>query len=180
MITFRVWGSRGGRSSADSRVGNATSCYSICAGKDLYVFDAGRGLIALANQVLSGALGPIERVHVLITHAHLDHWEGLKDAAWMWKKNNGLSLELWGPHEALDAILRGYAEPSYVPLEILSVGTLAKFERHEVEGVAVTMVGARLDNARLRTTSAAWRRTSGTSRRSVIGWLSMVDRRWRI
>lgn len=124
-IAFDVWGSRGGRSKDGSRIGTLTSCYSIMAGGDLFIFDGGRGLSPLAaakfaDQRFSG----IGRAHVLITHAHLDHWEGLKDAEWMWRKGNGLALTVLGPNEALEAIHQGYQPPSYVPLEILALGTL--------------------------------------------------------
>lgn len=127
-IEFRVWGSRGGRNTYGSRVGNLTSCYSLRAGDDLYVFDAGRGLLVLADAVFHDpALRGIQRVHVLVTHGHMDHWEGLKDAAWMWTRANGISLDLLGPAEALDAIRRAHEPPSFVPLEVLALGTLAHF-----------------------------------------------------
>jgi hypothetical protein len=54
----------------------------------------------------------------------MDHWEGLKDADWLWERANGLQLRISGPAEALAAIESGFAHPSYVPLEVLSIGTL--------------------------------------------------------
>lgn len=127
-IRFQVWGSRGGRNTHGSRVGNFTSCYSVRAGEDLYVFDAGRGLLVLAYAVLRDeAMRGVSRVHLLVTHGHMDHWEGLKDAAWMWTKDNGLSVDVIGPAEALAAIRAAHAPPSFVSLEVLALGTLSHF-----------------------------------------------------
>ncbi len=127
-VCFQVWGSRGGRNTSRSRIGNLTSCYSLRAGEDLYVFDAGRGLLLLADAVVrDGAMPGVSRVHVMVTHGHMDHWEGLKDAAWMWTQGNGLALDLIGPAEALEAIRHAHAPPSFVPLDVLALGTVARF-----------------------------------------------------
>lgn len=132
-LRFQVWGSRGGRNTSGSRIGNLTSCYSVHAGEDLYVFDAGRGLLLLADAVVRDRAMPgVSRVHVMVTHGHMDHWEGLKDAAWMWTQGNGLTLDVIGPAEALDAIRHAHAPPSFVPLEVLALGTVARFGTVEV------------------------------------------------
>ncbi|MEO6774392.1 MAG: MBL fold metallo-hydrolase [Kofleriaceae bacterium] len=151
-IWFHVWGCRGGRNVHGSRIGELTSCYSLRVGVDLYVFDAGRGLGVLAEAVRRGddELRGIERVHVLVTHAHLDHWEGLRDAAWLWTPNNGLALTVFGPGEAIDAIRRGYEAPSFVPLDVLAHGTLASFTYQEVAANAsIAIPGATLATVEL-------------------------------
>ncbi|MCX5746164.1 MAG: MBL fold metallo-hydrolase [Proteobacteria bacterium] len=133
MIQFEVWGCRGSRNTDGSRIGSQTSCYALRVGADLFVFDAGRGLVRLADAIVRpGQEAPVERVHVFITHAHLDHWEGLKDAAWMWAPRNGLDLRIYAPAEALAAIERGHAPPAFVPLEILALGTLASLAFVEI------------------------------------------------
>jgi ribonuclease BN (tRNA processing enzyme) len=150
-LGFDVWGSRGGRSRDGSRIGTLTSCYSIAVGSDLFIFDGGRGLARLAEAVFSDArFAAIQRVHVLITHAHLDHWEGLKDAEWMWRKGNGLAVTVFGPKEALDAIQAGYQPPAYVPLEILALGTLGSLAFVELAADTTTAVaGATLKTVAL-------------------------------
>jgi len=150
-VVFDVWGSRGGRSYGGSRIGTLTSCYSIAAGGDLFVFDGGRGLARLAEALFADErFGGIKRVHVLITHAHLDHWEGLKDAEWMWRKGNGLDLTLLGPKEALESIRLGYQPPSYVPLEILKFGTLGSLSFVELAAdSSVEVAGASLHTVAL-------------------------------
>lgn len=122
-----MWGCRGSHNiiPAHSKVGNGTSCYSLLVGEDLFVFDAGRGLLVLGHTMHGNPrFAAVERVHVLVTHAHLDHWEGLKDVDWFWRRGNGLALTVYGTRQALAAIERGFAHPSYVPLEILARGTV--------------------------------------------------------
>lgn len=149
-IRFQIWGSRGGRNTYGSRIGNLTSCYSVRAGEDLYVFDAGRGLLPLADAVVRGAIPGVKRVHVLVTHGHMDHWEGLKDATWMWARSNGLALDVIGPAEALDAIRAAHSPPSFVPLEALAMGTVAQFQYVELAANAThTLPGATLRTVEL-------------------------------
>lgn len=124
---FDVWGCRGSRSSAPgrSRIGSYTSCYSLHRGEDLFVFDAGRGLASLADATFEDPrLAQVTRIHVLISHAHLDHWEGLKDASWFWTPKNGRAVTIYGTSEALATIVLGLAPPAFVPLEVLALGTV--------------------------------------------------------
>ena len=140
---FDVWGCRGSRGAWGSRIGNHTSCYSLRVGEDLFVFDAGRGLAPLSRSLREGGkLHGVRRVCVLVTHAHLDHWEGLKDADWMWTRNNGVELTLCGPREALETIHRGHEPPSFVPLELLAKGTLASMTEIELVAGSRTTMGA--------------------------------------
>jgi phosphoribosyl 1,2-cyclic phosphodiesterase len=150
-MLFQMWGTRGGRNDLGSRIGTRTSCYSFQAGEDLYVFDAGSGLVSVADALLTDArLRGVTRVSVFVTHAHLDHWEGLKDASWMWRPKNGLQLTLFGPTEALGAIRGSLAPPGFVSLEILALGTLAAFSYVELAADAsVALPGATLHTVRL-------------------------------
>jgi len=127
VIELEIWGARGSRNLTPptSKVANYTSCYSLKAGSDLFVLDGGRGLGVLSHALSSDShFGDVERIHLFLSHAHMDHWEGLKDAEWFWRKSNGLSLHVLGSEEALEAVKHGYDHPSYVPLEILAAHTL--------------------------------------------------------
>ncbi len=133
-IYFDVWGCRGSHNivPARSRVGNNTACYSLLRGEDLYVLDAGRGLLVLGHAMTQDVrFQHVRNIHVLISHAHLDHWEGLKDVEWFWRRDNGLHLSVYGTEQAIGAIRRGYSHPAYVALDILAMGTAASL-RFEV------------------------------------------------
>jgi phosphoribosyl 1,2-cyclic phosphodiesterase len=129
MLEFEIWGARGSRSLAPprSRIANYTSCYSIRAGSDLFVLDGGRGLGVLSRAVSAEPrFRGVERVHLLLSHSHMDHWEGLKDAEWFWTNGNGLKLSVFGAKEAIATVRRGYRHPAYVPLEVLASRTLRR------------------------------------------------------
>ena len=143
-IQFDVWGSRGSRSLVppQSRIGNYTSCYSVLDGRDLFALDAGRGLAALAHAVGTQArFRNVARLHVLVTHAHVDHWEGLKDADWFWLRRSRLAITVFGPREALDAIRAGHAPPSYVPLGVLARGMNARLSYRALRSGATRAIG---------------------------------------
>ncbi len=146
-VVFHVWGSRGGRSTRGSKVGNSTSCYSVSNGPDLFVFDAGSGLVALSEAVAPGGLlAQTRRVHILLTHAHMDHWEGLKNADWMWRKDNGIELTVLAPNEALETIRRGHEPPAFVPLEVLAINTVASLTFVELTaGAVIKLPGAAIE-----------------------------------
>lgn len=130
-VEFDVWGCRGSHNliPAVSRVGNNTVCASLVDGTDLYVFDAGRGLLVLGHSMQRDRrFRSVRRVHVLVSHAHLDHWEGFKDVDWFWRRDNGLEVRVYGTREAVTAVRRGFAHPSYVPLEVLADGTAASLD----------------------------------------------------
>ena len=136
-IEFEVWGARGSRSLAPpiSKIANYTSCYSVHSGKDLFVLDGGRGLGVLSHALQTSArYRGVERIHLLLSHSHMDHWEGLKDASWFWSNGNGLELEVLGTPEAIRSVTRGYGHPAYVPLALLAERTLKKLELSELDG----------------------------------------------
>jgi ribonuclease BN (tRNA processing enzyme) len=142
---FDVWGCRGSHNiiPAHSKVGNGTSCYSLIYGRDLYVLDAGRGLLVLGHTMVGNPrFAAVENIHVLVTHSHLDHWEGLKDVDWLWRRGNGLNLTIYGTRQALRAIERGFAHPSYVPLEILARGTVASLKLRTLKTRERRRIGA--------------------------------------
>lgn len=147
QILLQVWGCRGGRNTCHSRIGNSTSCYSLAVGADLFIFDAGRGICTLGAALATDErLRSIERLHVLITHAHMDHWEGLKDAEWMWRRDNGLELTVLAPKEALDTIRGGHQPPAFVALDVLALGTVRRLSFVELAaGGSVELGGAKLE-----------------------------------
>lgn len=74
--TVKVWGTRGAVPVASAEFleyGGNTSCISVACGEELVVFDAGSGITALGS-ALAGRSG---RVHILLSHLHLDHIQGL-------------------------------------------------------------------------------------------------------
>jgi phosphoribosyl 1,2-cyclic phosphodiesterase len=91
------------------------------------VIDAGRGLLALGDAVKrSPRFREVTTFHLLVSHEHLDHWEGIKDADWFWRKHNGLAVRILGSRQALQAIRTAYSHPIYVDLELLARTTVSE------------------------------------------------------
>ncbi len=149
---FEIWGCRGSRSFVPFRstIGNNTSCYSLHNGADLVVLDAGRGIAALGYAMgRRAALRNVQRVHVLVTHAHLDHWEGLKDAEWFWRKGS-LDVSILGAPQAVKAIQTAYGHPLYVNLELLAAGRLRSVHYETLEpGESTQLAGFQVETAPL-------------------------------
>lgn len=84
MQTWQVdfWGVRGSTQQSGSEyvgIGGHTSCVSVLAHKNLYIFDAGSGLLNCGQWLLSHER-PDERpekIYIFLSHAHLDHITGL-------------------------------------------------------------------------------------------------------
>jgi phosphoribosyl 1,2-cyclic phosphodiesterase len=123
-VVFDVWGCRGTRNldPGFSRIGVKTSCYSLLSGPELIVFDAGKGLLMLAEALLHDQrFAAVERVHLFLSHSHMDHWEGLKDAVWFWRRSERpLEVTLYASSEALGVVRSAFAHPSFVPMETLA------------------------------------------------------------
>ncbi len=69
-----VWGVRGSIPIASADVmeyGGSTSCVSVSAGGELVIFDAGSGLLKLGRALTH------TRIHILLSHLHMDHLIGL-------------------------------------------------------------------------------------------------------
>ena len=108
----------------------------------------------------------------------MDHWEGLKDAEWMWRRNNGLELTVLAPKEALDTIRGGHQPPAFVALEVLALGTLetAGIRRARRRRRPSRCPGATLQTVALHHYSGI-DPTGAISRRSAIGSPSPAGRR---
>lgn len=125
-VVFDIWGCRGSRSLIPprSKIGNNTSCYSLSQGTQFIAIDAGRGLGALSHALGSQSrFEEIDTVNILISHAHMDHWEGLKDAEWFWVPYRSLKVRIYAGQTTIEVIERAHAHPSYVALQQLGAAS---------------------------------------------------------
>jgi phosphoribosyl 1,2-cyclic phosphodiesterase len=130
-MKVRFWGTRGSLASPSPetvRYGGNTSCISV-EGKsgDLLVLDAGTGLRSLGQ-----TLPPdMTHVHILLTHLHMDHIQGLPFFAPLRQK--GVDVHLWGPASttlSLSARLQKYLSPPLFPVSIHELA--ARLHFHEL------------------------------------------------
>lgn len=95
-MKIRIWGCRGSLASPGPdtvKYGGNTSCVEVWTSSgDRIIFDAGTGIRALGDHIGSR---PEKPIHLLLTHLHLDHIEGLGFFAPIWAPD--IELHIWGP-----------------------------------------------------------------------------------
>src|SRR5689334_11429447 len=111
-----IWGCRGsiptpGRDTV--RYGGNTSCVEVSfSNGTVLVLDAGSGIRPLGVELLRRR---VRSVHLLLTHLHLDHLEGLRFFAPLFVA--GMTLEIWGPRSPLfslqERIARSFSPPLF-------------------------------------------------------------------
>ena len=144
----RIWGCRGslatpGRETV--RYGGNTSCLEVVLddGTTL-VLDAGTGARALGLELTpSGA-----PIHLLLTHLHLDHLEGLGFFGPIWNAEN--EVHIWGPASPVRSLaerIAGYLSPPLFPIQLTDVPAQLVF--HDVPDEPWEIGGARVTAAQV-------------------------------
>jgi len=139
----RIWGCRGSlpAPAPDTvRYGGNTSCVEVSVDDDVVlVMDAGSGMRPLGRAL--ARRGPHE-IHVLLSHLHLDHLQGLAFFLPFW--SDDVELHIWGPpspNQSLAERVASYVSPPLFPVPLSDVPSRPKF--HDVPGEP-WMVGSAL------------------------------------
>ena len=131
-----LWGTRGSLASPGPdtlRFGGNTSCVSVEGTEGtVLVLDAGTGIRGLGLKL------PIElkRVHILLTHLHMDHVQGLPFFAPL--RRAGVEVHLWGPTSTtlnLTSRLLRYLSPPLFPVSVREM--LSELHFHELPAETV-------------------------------------------
>jgi phosphoribosyl 1,2-cyclic phosphodiesterase len=118
-----VWGCRGSLASPGPETvafGGNTSCVQLeLADGTPVVLDAGTGIRLLGLEL---ARLPRRPIHVVLTHLHLDHLEGLGFFVPLWEP--GVEIHLWGPASPVDTLqerIAKYLSPPLFPVQLAEV-----------------------------------------------------------
>jgi phosphoribosyl 1,2-cyclic phosphodiesterase len=119
-VRARIWGCRGSLASPGARTlryGGNTSCVEVTsdAGTRI-VLDAGTGIRNLGAALHADGGEP---VHLLLTHLHLDHLEGLGFFEPIWSPDR--RIHVWGPPSPLRALrqrVARYFSPPLFPVDL--------------------------------------------------------------
>ena len=144
-MRLKIWGCRGSVPAPGPETveyGGNTSCVEVCleSGTSL-VLDAGTGIRALGFELMQR---DVRQLHLLLTHLHLDHLEGLRFFAPLWDPK--VTVDVWGPPSPVSSLqrrIRRSFSPPLFPIDLRDVPAHVTFhdvphERWTVEGASVT------------------------------------------
>jgi phosphoribosyl 1,2-cyclic phosphodiesterase len=123
------WGVRGSLATPEERklrYGGNTSCVQLDLPEAHVVLDAGTGIRELGERLAEQDDRPI---HVLLTHLHLDHIQGLLFFAPLFQP--GREVTIWGPpgrHGDVRTRLARYLSAPLAPVEIRDLPASVRFE----------------------------------------------------
>jgi phosphoribosyl 1,2-cyclic phosphodiesterase len=145
----RVWGCRGSLAApgADTiRYGGNTSCVEVRlhSGPRL-VLDAGTGMRALGVAI---DRQPVDEVHVLLTHLHLDHLQGLGFFRPLFRP--GVDMHVWGPASPVQSLadrIAIYLSPPLFPVRLADIPARVTF--HDAPEKPVTIGSATVRAAKV-------------------------------
>lgn len=128
-MQVRIWGCRGSIAAPGPdtiRYGANTSCLEVTLDDgSLIVLDAGTGLRPLGVRLRDEPPRPI---HLLLTHLHVDHLEGLGAFAPIW--DPATELHIWGPPSPLTSLadrIARYFSPPLFPVHLSDVPSEVSF-----------------------------------------------------
>jgi phosphoribosyl 1,2-cyclic phosphodiesterase len=118
-MRVRLWGTRGSLPAPGAgmvRYGGNTSCVQVTLSDGTHlILDAGTGIRNVPPDIARAG----EPVHILLTHLHLDHIQGLLFFAPLFQP--GLPVTLWGPEAPgmpLERRIARYMSAPLTPIEI--------------------------------------------------------------
>jgi phosphoribosyl 1,2-cyclic phosphodiesterase len=145
----RVWGCRGSVAApgADTvKYGGNTSCVEVrLASGHALVLDAGTGMRPLGVSMQADL--PVE-LHVLLTHLHMDHLQGLGFFRPLFAP--GLDIHIWGPTSPVQHLaerIAMYLSPPLFPVRLEDVPSHLTF--HDAPEEAVTIGSATIRAAKV-------------------------------
>jgi len=150
-VTF--WGVRGSIPTpgpATARYGGNTPCLSVTNGSaGLIILDAGSGLRTLGHQLMLSRGGPALRAHLLLTHTHWDHIQGLPFFKPL--SESGTEVTIYGAAQEgvpLEDILGRQMDPMVFPVPLKALA--ARIVVTEIEAGTVAIEGFGVRAVRLR------------------------------
>jgi len=163
-MRVKVWGARGSipvPGPASSAFGGNTSCVQVTSpdGTEL-ILDAGTGIRELGVALV----GRCDAVHILLTHLHLDHIQGLMFFAPLF--DPALEVTIWGPtsvERPLRDRLARYISDPLSPIEIRDLPARVRFEDASRPALRLGGIEVKCGFVAHRGPTLGYRLTSGTT-----------------
>ena len=143
----RVWGCRGSLAAPGSdtiRYGGNTSCVEVRLDSGhLLVLDAGTGIRALG----AAMNGQEDELHILLTHLHLDHLQGLGFFRPLFRP--GADVHVWGPASPVQSLAERiaiYLSPPLFPVRLADIPAQLTFHNASEEPVTIGSATVRAES----------------------------------
>jgi len=130
-MRIRFWGTRGSiptPGASTARYGGNTSCVEVRSGSGtLVVIDCGTGAHALSQKLCAPGSAPL-RGHILISHTHWDHIQGIPFFRALFVPGN--EWDIYGPKGLLQGLretLAGQMQHTYFPVALEELGATIRY-----------------------------------------------------
>lgn len=138
-MRLRVWGCRGSLATPGPetlRYGGNTSCVEI-RGDDggVVILDAGTGMRPLGVVLADEG---VPRMHVLLSHLHLDHLQGLGFFRPIFAPDR--EIHIWGPSSPVQSLadrIATYLSPPLFPVSLMDIPARVEFHDAPEEAVVI-------------------------------------------
>ncbi len=134
-----VWGCRGSLAAPGPetiRYGGNTSCLDVVLSSGHHlILDAGTGMRPLGVMLDNAG---VDEVHVLLTHLHLDHLQGLGFFRPLFRP--GVAVHVWGPASPVQSLsdrIAIYLSPPLFPVRLADIPSDVTFHDEPLEAVAI-------------------------------------------
>ena len=139
-----IWGCRGsipapGPETVDYG-GNTSSVEVTLESGAVFVLDAGTGIRDLGAELQERG---VRRLHLLLTHLHLDHLEGLRFFGPLFDER--VTIDVWGPRSPVQSLrerIRRSFSPPLFPIDLQEISAQLTF--HDVPKEPWALEGARI------------------------------------
>jgi phosphoribosyl 1,2-cyclic phosphodiesterase len=146
-VRVTIWGARGSVPTPGPETvtyGGNTSCVEVAFDDDsVLILDAGTGIRGLGHELAERGT---RKMHLLFTHLHLDHLEGLRFFAPLWDPR--VTVDIWGPPSPVlglqERISRSFSPPLF-PIDLRHIPCRIAF--HDVPREPWTLGSASLSAA---------------------------------
>ena len=162
-MKVRIWGARGSIPAPGprtARYGGNTSCVQVTLSDgSVLVLDAGSGI-----RDLGPACADVERIHILLTHLHLDHIQGLLFFAPFFQPET--EIVIWGPPasgRSLRERIGRYLSAPLSPIEIRSLPAKVSFRKCPADEWQIGSARIQATPVRHRGPTLGFRITEGDS-----------------
>ncbi len=144
---LRFWGVRGSTPTVDPstwRYGGNTPCLELIAPDGTqFILDCGTGLHMLGNRLAPASAGSSAETHILVTHYHWDHIQGIPFFAPLYAENNKFHFYSFRSkflgRDSLKQVLEAQMAVPYFPVDMSVMNAKRKFK--EVGGGDTFRIG---------------------------------------